>query len=72
MKMHLDVGMMLVACLAGSVAGAAAEIPPLEERAEWFQHDRFGMFIHWGVYSVIGRGEWVQDTGKIPLRDPGQ
>ena len=48
---------------------AAADIPPLEERAAWFQHDRFGMFVHWGVYAGIGRGEWVQDFGKIPLEE---
>ena len=26
----------------------------------WFQDARFGMFVHWGVYSVLSRGEWVQ------------
>ncbi len=25
-----------------------------------FDHDRFGMFIHWGLYSVSGRGEWMR------------
>ncbi len=48
---------------------SAADIPPLEKRAAWFRHDRFGLFVHWGVYSTIGRGEWVQDTGKIPLAE---
>ena len=23
----------------------------------WFTHDRFGMFIHWGVYAMLGRHE---------------
>jgi len=41
-----------------------SEIPPLDERAEWFLDSRFGMFIHWGVYSIIGKGEWVQHTVK--------
>ncbi len=27
---------------------------------EWFVHDRFGMFIHWGVYAAAGRHEWVK------------
>ena len=44
-------------------------IPLLEERAAWFHADRFGMFIHWGVYSLEGRGEWVQDRGRIPLQE---
>jgi len=27
---------------------------------DWFIHDRFGMFIHWGVYAAGGRHEWVK------------
>ena len=27
---------------------------------EWFEHDRFGMFIHWGLYSMPARHEWVK------------
>jgi len=46
--------------------GAVGQEIPLDERAQWFRHDRFGMFIHWGVYSVIGKGEWIQETGRIP------
>ena len=30
-----------------------------EQRTKWFMHDRFGMFIHWGLYSIPARGEWV-------------
>ena len=28
-------------------------------RALWFSEARFGMFIHWGIYSIPGRGEWT-------------
>ena len=35
----------------------------------WWQHDRFGMFIHWGVYSVPARGEWVHTRGSIMPED---
>jgi alpha-L-fucosidase len=31
----------------------------------WFQEAKFGMFIHWGVYSVLGDGEWVMNTRAI-------
>src|SRR5512135_3004169 len=31
----------------------------------WFVHDRFGMFIHWGLYSLPARNEWVQSIEKI-------
>jgi alpha-L-fucosidase len=33
---------------------------------EQFRTDRFGMFIHWGLYSQLGSGEWVQHDWKIP------
>ena len=32
---------------------------------EWFVHDRFGMFIHFGLYAVPGRHEWVQSYEMI-------
>jgi alpha-L-fucosidase len=35
------------------------------EAREWFQRAAFGMFIHWGVYSVLGDGEWVMQVQKI-------
>ena len=27
----------------------------------WFQDAKFGLFIHWGIYSVLGAGEWVME-----------
>jgi alpha-L-fucosidase len=36
---------------------------------ESFQDARFGMFVHWGVYSVLGDGEWVMQNKKIPIAD---
>jgi hypothetical protein len=36
---------------------------------EWFQDARFGLFVHWGVYSVLGDGEWVMNNRKIPAAD---
>lgn len=31
-------------------------------RIDWFLHDRFGMFIHWGIYAIPARGEWVKSV----------
>ena len=31
----------------------------------WFVHDRFGMFIHWGLYAAAARHEWVMNREKI-------
>ena len=38
---------------------------PLPRIAE-FENFGFGMFIHWGLYSQLGRGEWVMNLEKIP------
>ncbi len=38
-----------------------------EHPADWFDHARYGMFIHWGPYSVAGRGEWVLNRERVPL-----
>lgn len=35
----------------------------------WFTHDRFGMFIHWGLYSMPGRHEWIRNYEEIPNED---
>ncbi|HEY3328489.1 MAG TPA: alpha-L-fucosidase [Capsulimonadaceae bacterium] len=32
---------------------------------EWFTHDRFGLFIHWGLYALPARHEWVRHNEKI-------
>ena len=36
------------------------------ERMKWFHEARFGMFIHWGLYSILSRGEWVMLVERIP------
>jgi alpha-L-fucosidase len=38
---------------------------------EWFQDARFGLFVHWGVYSVLGKtgAEWVMNHDKIPVAE---
>jgi len=33
----------------------------------WFNEAKFGMFIHWGIYAVPGRGEWMLHDEKIPF-----
>ena len=33
--------------------------PESQKRLQWWREARFGMFIHWGLYSIIGKGEWV-------------
>src|SRR5688572_6673139 len=48
----------------------AQTTPPSAENLknrEWFQDAKFGLFIHWGVYSVLGDGEWVMNQQQIPI-----
>lgn len=37
-----------------------------EQRLHWFHEARFGMFIHFGLYSLLERGEWVMFAEHIP------
>ncbi|MDR2419044.1 MAG: alpha-L-fucosidase [Treponema sp.] len=44
----------------------------IEERAartKWFMDARFGMFIHWGLYAIPARGEWVRSSERMPQED---
>jgi alpha-L-fucosidase len=76
MKMKVLLG--TIVCLTMCVTFSPAAEPPsgaiesgyvpakanLEMR-KWFQEARFGLFVHWGVYSVLGDGEWVMHNLKM-------
>ena len=34
-----------------------------------FQHDRFGLFLHWGLYAIPARGEWVRSNEQMDEKD---
>ena len=38
-------------------------------RIAWWRDAKFGLFMHWGVYSIPGRGEWVQWNEQIPVTE---
>ncbi|WP_346696665.1 alpha-L-fucosidase [Thermophilibacter mediterraneus] len=40
-----------------------------DERMGWFLHDRFGMFIHFGLYAIPARGEWLRSDEEMPEED---
>src|ERR1035437_6788668 len=78
--------LLLAVLVPGSVSAAGSPDPYANEtvaqrdaRMEWFRAARFGMFIHWGVYSVPagtyngkqvpGIGEWIMCHGKIPMAE---
>jgi len=36
---------------------------------DWFTEARYGLFIHYGLYSLLERGEWVWNREEIPLEE---
>ena len=54
-----------------NVFSQTSYIPTKEnlEARKWFQEARFGLFIHWGVYSVLGDGEWVMNNQNISINE---
>src|SRR6185295_15528606 len=68
--------------VATSRLGSAQEPKPTDEsapttstiedrkrRMKWWHEAKFGMFIHWGLYSVVGRHEWVMEMEGIPAQE---
>ena len=42
---------------------------PRKASIEWFRNAKFGLFMHYGLYSLLGRHEWVQLREKIPVAE---
>lgn len=51
------------ACLAQNAAADYVPSPDVLESRERFADDRFGIFLHWGIYSMFGQGEWYLNYG---------
>ena len=70
--------LVTLALLALTCATFAQESPAQKaKRMKWFKEARFGMFIHWGTYSVLAgewkgnknHAEWIRETAQIPLEE---
>lgn len=62
----VTMALAMVAALAGRAAAEEAKYVPSEEivkAQKEFSDARFGIFIHWGVYSMFGQGEWYLNAG---------
>jgi alpha-L-fucosidase len=59
----------LLAAVPLRLASQEAEPVPAERLTarQWFRDAKFGMFIHWGVYSQLAQGEWVMQNREIPV-----
>ncbi|RUM08884.1 alpha-L-fucosidase [Rhizobium chutanense] len=50
-------------------AGNLQSLALPEEKKAWFVHDRFGMFVHWGLYALPARHEWVKSREELSDAD---
>src|SRR4051812_30325089 len=51
------------------MAQSYAPAPENLKAREWFNDARFGLFIHWGPFSIPGAGEWVMNERKITVKN---
>ena len=62
----------LLAAMVVALPAAAQSYRPTPENLkmrQWFQDAKFGLFVHWGVYSVLADGEWVLNNRKMTLAE---
>lgn len=63
---------LLLALASLAAAQHSGPVLSATERRQWFKQDKFGIFIHWGPYSVIGRHEWARHRYQIPQAEYDQ
>jgi alpha-L-fucosidase len=54
---------------ADNGAPTTSTVQDRERRMRWWHEAKFGMFIHWGLYSTLGRHEWVMENEGIPVSE---
>jgi len=40
-----------------------------DKRMKWWRNARYGMFVHYGLHSVVGRHEWLQALEHVPVKE---
>lgn len=55
--------LMALGCVNGIIAQGYTPSPEVMKSREDFAADRFGIFLHWGIYSMFGQGEWYLNYG---------
>lgn len=67
-KIYCFLSLILLLTSAGLSQNKLTDETEIEkmERMAWWVHDRFGMFIHWGLYALPARHEWVKTHEQIP------
>jgi len=65
MKSQLLSFLLLFSIPSLSAQSSYAPTPENLKNREWYQDAKFGLFIHWGIYSTLGDGEWVMQVQSI-------
>lgn len=70
MKIRLIPGFLALLLFMGAVTPIKAQLPKESpeqkaQRMQWWTNDRFGMFIHWGLYALPARHEWVKNHERL-------
>src|SRR5690242_16714231 len=65
----MSAGASLAAAARPPAALAAGTAEDRARRMQWWHQAKFGMFIHWGLYSVWGRHEWAMEQEAIPVSE---
>ncbi len=66
---QLSVNAASASAVATRPDSAADDKGDRARRMQWWHEAKFGMFIHWGLYSVVGRHEWVMENEGIPVSE---
>ena len=64
--------LMILGACAITIASQAQSYTPTAENIkarQEFRDDKFGLFIHWGPFSIPGDGEWVMNNKNIPYKN---
>jgi alpha-L-fucosidase len=69
MKLRTLMAAVLAAAVSAGAPRALAQGTADTPQQKWFRDAKFGMFIHWGVYSVLGDGEWVMNNRHMSVQD---
>ena len=78
-RIQIALVLILAAAASYSQTRQSTSDPAKEARLSWFRDAKYGLFIHWGLYSIpagewkgtrsLGTGEWIMNRLKIPVRE---
>ena len=68
----LALGLAALACVSSRAGNGIPDYRPSEEiikAQKEFSDNKFGIFLHWGIYSMTAQGEWYMNSAGIDWRE---